>query len=562
MKAVLQLTGFITIFVLASTARAAVCAGAPVVAAVQAPQVEWLRAYRYAFNSPVRLAIDTAGSVYVADPRKGEVLVRSVDGRVMQHRRGLGRPGAIALDAASNIYLADLDTGLVSVYDAGWQFSHRFDGPGLQQAGDIAIDDSRSRIYISDSQAHKVRVYSTAGALLFEFGNQGDGDAQFQYPSGVFYDAVNDEVLVSDQLGYRVQVFDPDGAYKYCIGGSSANPGSFFQGGRLLAAPQGLWADAQGRIYVADSFQGRIKVIDRNGGLLAEIGAFGQSGGALRIPSDVVVDRFGRLFVASANNARVEIFGIDAFTDPEQFTPALVSIEPVRVLEGSSGLLKVLFTVPGSRLADVPRDSIRLNGLAPMSVQTVDLDNDAETELLAMFDLAAVLATLPSSGTARLQLQAVAGSLLVDGAATLDIIATSVDTDQDGIDDDADICPETEPGSIVDAAGCALAQYCACGDFNKHGAYVKCVVRTSRWFVLDGLMDKRSRKQVIREAARSDCGKGKRRAGKRHDDEGGDRDDSEDHDDHDDDREKGRHGRDDDDDDENDKRDRHGRYRR
>ena len=83
---------------------------------------------------------------------------------------------------------------------------------------------------------------------------------QFQYPSGVYYDTVNDEVLVSDQLGYRVQVFEPDGAFKYCIGGSSANPGSFFQGGRLLAAPQGLWADAQGRIYVADRGAGKVHV--------------------------------------------------------------------------------------------------------------------------------------------------------------------------------------------------------------------------------------------------------------------------------------------------------------
>ena len=124
------------------------------------------------------------------------------------------------------------------------------------------------------------------------------------------------ELLVSDQFGYRVQVFDADGVFKYCIGGNSANPGSFFQRGRTLSAPQGLWSDDLGRIYVADSFEGKVKVFDRNARLLAEIGTFGEGGGQLRIPSDVALDQYGRLFVASSNNARVEVFGVDAMAAP------------------------------------------------------------------------------------------------------------------------------------------------------------------------------------------------------------------------------------------------------
>ena len=506
------------LFLLSATpARAAVCTPPPGVPAPPSPQAEFLRAYPYDFSSPVRLAIDAAGSVYIADPRKGEVLVRAQDGRVLQHRRGLGRPGPIAVDIAGSVYLADLDSGVVSVFDADWQPSHRFGGGEISQAGDMVIDDARSRVYISDSEAHIVRVYSTGGASLFEFGSPGSGDGQFQYPSGVFFDAANDEVLVSDQFGYRVQVFDPEGVYKYCVGGSSASPGSVFQGGRLLAAPQGLWADALGRIYVADSFEGQVKVIDRNGQLLATIGAFGQAGGQLRIPADLVMDTFGRLFVASANNARVEMFGLNDFSDPELYTPALLAIDPVRVEAGASGVLHALFSVPGMRLADIHDDSIRLNGLAPFSLQTVDVDRDAEPELLAGFDLAAVLDTLPSAGAAQVNLRAATQTLSVDGTAVIEIVATDLDRDGDGVTDDSDLCPDTAPGASVDALGCALAQYCDCAGFDNHGGYVSCIAKISRRFVRDGIMDQQQRKQAVRDAARSDCARGARRADRRRD---------------------------------------------
>jgi len=497
--------------------RAAECLPPPGISSPPAPQSGFLRAYPYDFSSPVRLAIDAAGSVYITDPQKGEVLVRAADGRVLEHRRGLGRPGAIAVDAAGSVYLADLDSGLISVFDADWRSTHQFDGSKLLQPGDMAIDEARSRIYVSDSAAHAVRVYSFAGDRLFEFGAPGSGDGEFQYPSGVYFDAAGDEVLVADQFGYRVQVFDRDGVFKYCVGGSSANPGGVFQRGRLLASPQGLWSDEQGRIYVADSFEGQVKVIDRNGVLLGVIGSFGQAGGELRIPADLVVDAFGRLFVASANNARIEVFGLDDYTDPELYTPALLAIDPLRVEADAAGVLNVLFSVPGVRLADIDQDSIRLNGLPPSSLRNVDRNRDAEPELLAGFDLAALLDTLPPAGTGGLNLHATTPTLVVDGTATIEIVATDIDTDSDGVTDDRDLCPDTAPDDSVDADGCALAQYCDCADAANHGAYVRCVVQTSRDFVLQGLIDRKQRKQAVRQAAQSDCGKGERHFKKRRD---------------------------------------------
>lgn len=487
---------------------AEVCTESPPAVVPAIPQAQFIRAYRYDFSSPVRLAVDAAGSVYVADPRRGEVVVRAADGRVIQQLGGLGRPGAIAVDAANQVYLADLDSGLISVYDSEWQVSHQFGLGEIQRVGDISIDNTGNRVYVSDSESHRVVVFSTSGLRLFEFGTRGNGDAQFLYPSGVFFDALRDEVLVSDQLGHRIQAFSASGDWLYCFGGTSASPGGFFQRGRLLSAPQGLWADAAGRVYVADSFEGQVKVIDRAGRLLTSIGSFGRSGGELRIPSDVVLDPFGRLFVASANNARLEIFGIDAFSDPEQFAPALLVIDPAQLKADENSVISVQFKVPGYRPDSIQADSITANGIPPLSVESGDFDGDAEPELRAQFDQAAILDTLPGSGPGKIVLSGSLQVLAFEGMAPVEVISTlPPDADQDGVADALDQCPDTEPGAIVDAAGCSLPQVCSCSDDNSQNRYLKCIRKTAKRFQRSGLIDQQQRKQVIKQARLRGCAK-------------------------------------------------------
>jgi DNA-binding beta-propeller fold protein YncE len=490
---------------LLTRAHAALCVQTTVEPAPPIPQVQPLRPYAYDFSSPIRLAVDAAGSVYISDTDNGAVYVRAADGRILRRQSGLGKPGAIAVDEENSVYLADLQSGRIDVYDADWRLKYQIGEGDFIRIGDIALDSARGRLYVSDSEAHLVRVYSLLGQALFSFGEEGDGDGQFRYPSGIFHDRYNDELLVSDQFGFRVQLYDTEGVYRKCIGGSSASPGSIFQGGRLLAAPQGLWADSLGRIFVADSYDGQVKVIDRSGRLLGRIGSFGQARGQLRQPSDLVVDPFGRMFVASTNNARLELFGIDAFSDPEIYAPALLEVSPAAVAADATGELGLRIRLPGFRIADIQQDSIRLNGLTPDALVTTDADGDAEPELLARFDLAGLLSVLPGEGAVELRLSGSAQTLLIDGFAGIDIVGA--DSDQDGVANTDDACPGTALEVIVDAAGCAIAQYCVCDAFPNHGQYQACLAARTRGFRTDGLIDDRQRASILTEGARSQCGK-------------------------------------------------------
>jgi hypothetical protein len=82
-----------------------------------------------------------------------------------------------------------------------------------------------------------------------------------------------------------------------------------YAGGRS----QSVLGDSAGRIYVADSYQGFVRVFDSQGAYLGKIGAFGAATGQLRSPAGLALDGFNRLQVASINNSRVEFFGLDAY---------------------------------------------------------------------------------------------------------------------------------------------------------------------------------------------------------------------------------------------------------
>src|ERR1041385_4588275 len=81
------------------------------------------------------------------------------------------------------------------------------------------------------------------------------------------------------------------------------------------------------------------------------------------------------------------------------------------------------------------------------------------------------------------------------------------DIDEDGVPDSQDKCPDTAPGSIVNADGCSIEQLSPChGPWKNHGQYVSSVIKTTAKFLRDGLITSSERNKIIREAARSSCG--------------------------------------------------------
>lgn len=192
----------------------------------------------------------------------------------------------------------------------------------LNAPSGIAVD-SRGRVILADTYNNRIRVVSPTGEITTiagtgEAGYDGDGPAtqrQLNYPGGVAVDA-RGYVYVADTYNNRVRCILPGGAMRTIAGtghagyGGDGGPAS----GAVLNHPEGVAVDLAGRVYVADTYNNRIRLIDTTGRIttLAGTGVAGFSGdggpadaATLSTPYDVHVAASGAIYIADTVNNRV-----------------------------------------------------------------------------------------------------------------------------------------------------------------------------------------------------------------------------------------------------------------
>ena len=82
------------------------------------------------------------------------------------------------------------------------------------------------------------------------------------------------------------------------------------------------------------------------------------------------------------------------------------------------------------------------------------------------------------------------------------------DSDGDGVPNGNDQCPGTAPGAVVNTNGCSVPQLCPCdGEWRNHAEYVRCVITHAWEFFRAGLISSDSRREMIRAAVLSACGR-------------------------------------------------------
>lgn len=77
--------------------------------------------------------------------------------------------------------------------------------------GGLAVHEDSS-LYVLDSQALEVRVYSADGAFQRRFGREGEGPGEFRQPLGVAF-LPDDRLVIRDYGNGRINVFATDGTF-------------------------------------------------------------------------------------------------------------------------------------------------------------------------------------------------------------------------------------------------------------------------------------------------------------------------------------------------------------
>lgn len=172
--------------------------------------------------SPLGVAVAKDGTLYVADVGSDNaadhrILMFSPDGTLVKTlgKGELNYPNQFVVDDSGDVYVTDSNNGRVAVIDTAGKvsglISHGVGQGDLGLPRGLAIDD-RGRILVVDTTDHMVRLYTKASSLTGtpayagSFGDQGVQDGTFLYPNGLAADA-RGRVYVADRDNNRVQVW-------------------------------------------------------------------------------------------------------------------------------------------------------------------------------------------------------------------------------------------------------------------------------------------------------------------------------------------------------------------
>jgi DNA-binding beta-propeller fold protein YncE len=176
----------------------------------------------------------------------------------------------IAMAGAHQIWALDMKSGTIRVF-AGTGQEARIDGPrgkaGFAQPSGLATDGKY--LYVADSETSSVRaldlendgeVTTLVGLDLFEFGDV-DGyreDARLQHPLDV--EVAGGKIYIADTYNHKIKMIDPRDGQVYTYLGTGS-PGLGCDDRAEFYEPSGL-SVYRDRLYVADTNNHRVCVVN------------------------------------------------------------------------------------------------------------------------------------------------------------------------------------------------------------------------------------------------------------------------------------------------------------
>lgn len=245
-------------------------------------------------NSPIGVAVDSSGNLYISDNSNNRIRKITPDGTIST-LAGTGEKG----------YSGDGGPALLAQ---------------LNSPRGVAVDSS-GNVYFAGTGNHRIRKISADGTISTvagtgQFGYYGNGvpavEAVLNFPYGVAVDN-SENVYIVDSYNSRIRIITSDGIITTVAG--TFEQGYSGDGGPATSAklnvPFGMAVDNNGNIYIADTHNKRIRKITTDGiiNTIAGTGEEGFSGdggeavwATMTLPRGIAVDSNNNVFFADYNN--------------------------------------------------------------------------------------------------------------------------------------------------------------------------------------------------------------------------------------------------------------------
>ncbi len=200
------------------------------------------------FNYPTGIAYNSHNRyIYVADTYNNRIEVFDRGGNYkFQFGSSYGNPGSgngqldtpigVAIDSSGKVYVVDQNNGRVEVFDANGNYVTQWSSFGYG----IAVS-ATGYVYVCNENS--IQEFTTSGMLIRQWGSYGTGDTNFNYAKLIAVDSAGN-VYVADELNSRIDMYTGEGNWILNFG-TNGHPGA-------LTYPYGVAVDSHFNVYVVD----------------------------------------------------------------------------------------------------------------------------------------------------------------------------------------------------------------------------------------------------------------------------------------------------------------------
>ena len=279
-------------------------------------------------NNPIGLALDSSGNLYIADSANNVIRMVTSSGiistfagnntagysgdKALATGAQLFNPVGVAADAAGNVYIADTGNNVIRQVYNGNIVTY---AEGFTQPDAVAADTS-GNIYVADTQGRRIVKYSNgvyttiAGNGYGQFsGDNGPGpNAALYDPMGLAVDS-SGNVYIADTFNCRIRKLTPAGIITTIAG----NGALFFSGDggpatqAALHFPHGVAVDSTGNVYIADTVNAVVRELQGTLPIVSTNGIVNAASFATRISPGALATVFGSNFALTNAGAQTPL---------------------------------------------------------------------------------------------------------------------------------------------------------------------------------------------------------------------------------------------------------------
>ncbi|XP_024522693.1 protein SUPPRESSOR OF QUENCHING 1, chloroplastic isoform X2 [Selaginella moellendorffii] len=347
---------------------------------------------------PGKLATDLAnGRLFISDSNHNRIVVTDLNGNyILQVGSGsegltdgsfslasFNRPQGVAYDTEKNIlYVADTENHALREVDFVKETVRTLAGTGergfdyrggkagqsqpLNSPWDLCLHPD-GMLYIAMAGEHQIWEFNRSNGVAKVFSGDGyernlngskGSNSSYAQPSGLSLSPDMDHLYIADSESSSVRSVNlKTGGSQWLSGGDPTFPENLFQFGdkdgpasqALFQHPLGILSSANGAIYVADSYNHKIKLMDLASKTVRTVAGTGVAGyedgksvkAQFSEPAGLALGPNGSLFVADTNNNLIRLLKPGADDNAIQVTTLeLKGVEPPRPLEKSPRRLR------------------------------------------------------------------------------------------------------------------------------------------------------------------------------------------------------------------------------